>query len=74
MFLYDITNFMDSFVSMMLSGVSYTYTTLDNITFHGFSLLDFSLAILILPAILSIIISASRSYSLMSRREKRKEK
>lgn len=73
MFLVDITNFMDFFVSLMLSGVSSCFTTLDSITFHGFTLLDFSLAILILPAILSIIISASKSYSLMSRREKRKE-
>lgn len=74
MFLTDITSFVGSFVSMMIGGVTNAITIWDSITFYGFSLLDFCLSIIILPAILSIILSASKSYSLMSRREKRREK
>lgn len=64
---------MDSFVSMMLSGVSNCFSILDSISFHGVSLLDFSLAFILIPTGVSIFIAISKTGKLIARSERRKE-
>lgn len=53
----DITSFIDSFIAMMFNGVVDSFGILDSLTFHGISLLDFILGILILGFIIPIIIN-----------------
>lgn len=57
----DITSFMDSFINLMYSGTVDCIGILDGITFHGISLLDFSLGILLIGCILPIIINFASS-------------
>lgn len=73
MYLIDITNFMDSFVSLMLTGVTSIFNILDSITFHGLSLLDFSLAFILIPTGISIFIAISKTGKIISRHERRRE-
>lgn len=74
MFLVDITNFIDWFVSTMISGVTSCFNILDSITFHGLSLLDFSLAFILIPTGVGIFIAISNSGKMVARAERRKEK
>lgn len=75
----DITSFIDSFINLMFTGTVDCIDILDSLTFHGISLLDFSLGILLIGCILPIIInfassgvSSSRGYA--SRRSRSAKK
>lgn len=73
MFLVDITGFIDWFVNLMISGVTSCFNILDSITFHGLSLLDFSLAFILIPTGVSIFIAISKTGKVISRHERRRE-
>lgn len=53
----DITNGFDIVINLILQGFTFVYQTLDEITFHGISLLDFMLWILCLGIILPIVLT-----------------
>lgn len=53
----DISNGFDSIIELILQGFQFAYNTLDSITFHGISLLDFMLWILCLGIILPIVLT-----------------
>ena len=61
MFLANIEPFVDWFVSLMISGVTTTFTLLDSFSFHGISLLDFILAFILIPTGLSIFVAISKA-------------
>lgn len=60
MFLVDITIFVDWFITLMGNGINNTFTFLDSLTFHGVSLLDFCLALILIPAGVEIFIAISK--------------
>lgn len=60
MFLTDVSSFMDFFINLLITGVTSCFNILDNITFYGITLLDFFLALLIIPVGLSIFLAVSR--------------
>lgn len=53
----DITNGFDGVINLILQGFTFVYQTLDGITFHGVSLLDFMLWTLALGIILPIVLT-----------------
>lgn len=78
----DITNFMTWFLNQVIRIFTYSYNTLDNITFMGTSLLKVSLTIVILgtllPILLTIVntqgIKAEKTAYRKARREARKNR
>lgn len=48
----DITNFIDWFISQFLSLFTFIFNTLDNITFHGVSLLGYSITLILMGVII----------------------
>jgi hypothetical protein len=59
----DISGFFNTFLSMMLQGVSNFFNILDSITINGVSLLDFSITILLLSVVLPMVITLVKSRS-----------
>lgn len=57
---FDITVFMDWFVTLMGNGVTTTFNILDSISFHQVSLLDFCLAMILVPTGVAIFIAISK--------------
>lgn len=57
----DITNFMTWFLSEVVKIFTFVFSTLDNITFMGTSLLNVILTIVILSALLPILLTIARS-------------
>ena len=57
----DVYNFMQWFVGQVTNIASGIFSNLDSITWSGFSLLDFMIAITIISIFLSIIINSARS-------------
>lgn len=53
----DISSGFDAVIDLILQGFRFVYDTLDSITFHGISLLDFILWVLALSIILPILIT-----------------
>lgn len=78
----DITNFMTWFLNQVIRIFTYSYNTLDRITFMGTSLLKVSLTIVILgtllPILLTIVntqgIKAEKTAYRNARREARKNR
>lgn len=78
----DITNFMTWFLNQVIRIFTYSYNTLDRITFMGTSLLKVSLTIVILgtllPVLLTIVntqgIKAEKTAYRNARREARKNR
>lgn len=71
----DITNFMTWFLNQFYNFVKFLLDTLDSIQMFGFSLLDFSIAILIIPVGLNLLVAIgkgadNRAYEARSAREK----
>lgn len=60
MYLVDITVFIDWFINLMASGITNTFNFFDSLTFHGISLLDFCLALILIPAGVEIFIAISK--------------
>lgn len=72
--IYDITNALDSILSMLFNIMSNSFTTLQNIQFHGFSLLHFLVAIVMVNAIFTImIVSAGAGMRVRSGKEKKRK-
>jgi hypothetical protein len=72
---YDFTDAFNWFLNQFLNIIRYCFDQLDAITISGVSLLDISVTILILGAILPIVftfatssVSASRNYSINEKR------
>jgi len=57
MFLADVTSVVDFFVNSFLSIFNYLYSTLDSLTFHGITFLDFIISGIVLGVIFPIILS-----------------
>ena len=57
----DISGFFNFFLNLMVSGAEVTYTYLDSITFNGVSLLGFSITLLILSVVVSLVVTLVRS-------------
>lgn len=72
MFLTDITLFMDQFVNLMLSGVTFAFNTLDSFSFHGVTLLDFTLAMILIPTGVAIFIAITKTGKMIGRAERRR--
>lgn len=71
---YDITNALDSILTMLFTIMSNAFTTLQNIQFHGFSLLHFLVAIVLVNAIFTIVImSAGAGMRIKSGKEKKRK-
>lgn len=59
----DISGFMEFFISLMVQGVVFMFSTLDSISFMGVSVLEYLLWILILSALIPIIFALVKSSS-----------
>lgn len=57
----DISSFMTWFLTQVVNIFSYTYTTLNNITFMGTSLLKVILTITILGAMLPVLLTITQT-------------
>ena len=55
--MYDITDFMTWFLSELLKLVSNIYSFLNNITFMGISILDFTITCLIISVVINIMLT-----------------
>lgn len=53
----DITNFIDWFIGKMVSLFSYFYSILDGITFHGISLITYSITLIIIGVMLDLLLA-----------------
>lgn len=53
----DITNFVSSFITEMVSLFSYVVNTLDTIEFFGFSLLSYIITLFIISSVVPLVIS-----------------
>lgn len=51
----DITNFMNWFITQFLNLFKFIYNTLDNITFNGISLLQYTISVFVLVPILTVL-------------------
>lgn len=57
----DITNFMTWFLEQFYKLVKFALDTLDSITMFGFSLLDFFLAMILIPIGLNLLVAIRKS-------------
>lgn len=57
----DITNFMNWFLDKCLYFFTFVYTTLDNIIFFNISLLDYCIAIILIPIGVSVLIAIAKN-------------
>lgn len=56
----DITNFMTWFFEQFYKFIKFFLDTLDSITMFGFSLLDFALAMILIPIGLNLLVAMSK--------------
>jgi len=73
----DITNFMTWFLEQFYNLVKFVLDTLDSITMFGFSLLDFFLAMILIPIGLNLLVAIRKgadngAYEYRNVREKKK--
>lgn len=59
----DISSFFNSFLNLMVTGVTYCFNTLDRISFNGVTLLQFCLWVMILSALIPIVFTVVRTQS-----------
>lgn len=57
----DISGFFNGFLSLMVECATNVYSTLDNITFNGVSLLGYSITLLILSVVTPMVITLTKS-------------
>ena len=60
----DITRAFDQIFNLIFNGFSFCYNTLDSLTYHGISLLDFFIWIFVLGIIIPLIITVLPSWSI----------
>ena len=70
----DITSFMTWFLNQVVSIFTFTYSTLNNITFMGTSLLKVILTIGILSALLPVILTLVQRQSIGAEQRSYKER
>lgn len=58
----DISGFFNQFFGYILTWFQWVYNTLDSITFNGISLLDYSISILLISAVLPLVITLIRTH------------
>ncbi len=69
----DITSFMSWFINQCLNLFKFVYDTFDSITFFNISLLDYCIAIILIPIGVSILIAIAKNPPVEKNRH-RKEK
>lgn len=70
----DITNFMSWFLDKCLYFFTFVYDTFDSITFLNISLLDYCIAIILIPIGVSILIAIAKNPPInKNTREERKK-
>lgn len=62
-------NFINQFLSMMLSGVGSAFNALDSFKFWGFSLLDYMISVCLLGVVIPIIVTLVKNRPVRERRE-----
>ena len=67
----DITDFMTWFLSQVVSIFTKVFTIMDNIQFMGTSLLKVCITLVVLVPLLTVVLTISKSYSVMSQRAER---
>lgn len=65
----DITVFLNDFLSIMVSLVSWCFSLLDSISFWGTSLLRFIISVFIIGILLNLLVSAARANTIKSLRK-----
>lgn len=69
----DITYFMNWFIDQVVKIFTFTFNTLDSITFWGFSLLDFIIGISVISAMLTVLFTfAPKTSSMITGKERSK--
>lgn len=71
---YDITNGLTFILNEILKIFQYCFNLLDSITFNGFSLLDFSISIIVFSAIIPVLISSIEAYNTYTEKRIKEEK
>lgn len=51
----DITSFIDWFISQFINLFTFIYNTLDNVTFHGVSILGYSITLILMGVIITTL-------------------
>lgn len=76
----DISNGLESVLSLIFNGLKFCFDTLDSISFKGISLLDFTIWVFVLGIILPIVVtllnagrSVSEGYFVRQDRKARRE-
>lgn len=71
----DISSFISAFFSMILNGIANCFSILDNIQISssGVTLLDFSIALVLIPAGLQILLATIKTGKLVGRAERRRK-
>lgn len=69
----DISGFFNTFLSMILEGLSKFFNILDSISINGVSLLDFSITILLLSVVLPMVLTLVKSRSTRTNNRGNKE-
>lgn len=71
---YDITNGLTFILNEILKIFQYCFNLLDSITFNGFSLLDFSITIIVFSAIIPVLISSINAYNSYNEKRQKEER
>lgn len=67
----DITNFITWFISQVVSIFSKVFEILDSITFSGTSLLKFSVALVVITALIPVILTIGKTSSVVASRSEK---
>lgn len=70
---YDITNGLTIIINEIIKIFQYCFNLLDSITFNGFSLLDFSITIIVFSAIIPVLISSISAYNSYNEKRHKEE-
>lgn len=70
----DITNFMSWFLDKCLYFFKFVYDTFDSITFFNISLLDYCIALILIPIGVSILIAIAKNPPINKSKRKKHRK
>lgn len=65
-----MTNSFDSVFDFIINGIEWVFDTLDKVTFHGISLLDFFITLFVLGIAVPLVVSTVKSPRLPSGRSR----
>lgn len=64
----DMTNSFNAVFNFIINGMKWVFDTLDKVTFHGISLLDFFITLFVLGVAVPLVVSTVKSPRLPSGR------